>query len=114
MSKLSEELTAIQTNNRRAVPMKYVYARDHFRETTAINFESVIEYNIECTFKFKGVARDPESLSRLCINAKRAVVEAVFGEFRSTIMDINSALYDADIEAAKAHLMKLEADMFTV
>ena len=114
MSKLSEELVAMQTGNRRAAPVKYVYASDRFRETTSINFESLIEYKISCTFEFKGVARDPESLSRLCTNAKRAVIEAVFGEFRSTLMDINEALYNADIESAKAHLLKLEADMFTV
>lgn len=114
MSKLSEELTAAQTGNHRAIPMKHVHVSEYFREVTSINFESAIEYKISCTFAFKGLARDPESLSRLCINAKRAVVEAVFGEFRSTLMNINEALYNADIESAKAHLVKLEADMFTV
>jgi hypothetical protein len=55
-----------------------------------------------------------DSLTEAINRTKRSVIEAIFGEFRSEIMQLETAIYNRDFAKAKELLRVLESKMFGV
>ena len=89
-----------------------------YEDKQSINVAKV--YKVAATFGSQVMVTETELLSNphaleyAADNAKRAVAEAVFGEFRPIIIQIYNALYDYDVEQARKLLSELEIQMFDV
>ena len=89
-----------------------------FEDKQSINVAKV--YRVSATFGTQvmitdaELLRNPHAIEYAADNAKRAVAEAVFGEFRPIIIQIYNALYDYDVEQARKLLSELEIQMFDV
>lgn len=89
-----------------------------YEDKQSINVAKV--YRVSATFGSQVMVTETELLSNphaleyAADNAKRAVAEAVFGEFRPIIIQIYNALYDYDVEQARKLLSDLEIQMFNV
>ena len=55
-----------------------------------------------------------EELQLAVERTKKQVIEAIFGEFRTNIRELEKALYDYDYETARVLLHRLEDQMFKV
>ena len=86
--------------------------------TTASNVQHVpymdaYEYKFSVTFEACASCA-PKDWPRIKYDAKRAIVEEIFGEFRSPIMAIYEALFNRDVEKAAKALTQLEHRLFDV
>jgi hypothetical protein len=126
MSKLLEAMQALDTGDRKYITPRKSKLFDNvvnikstiFEDKQSINVAKV--YRVAATFGTQVMITDTELLSNphaleyAADNAKRAVAEAVFGEFRPIIIQIYNALYDYDVEQARKLLSELEIQMFNV
>lgn len=55
-----------------------------------------------------------DALAEAIDRTKRGVIEAIFGEFRSDLMHLETAIYDRDFLKAKNLVRVLEKKMFSV
>ena len=60
-----------------------------------------------------GVDDTEQSIADAVQRTRKAVIEAIFGEFRGQFYRIEKALYDRDYEQARALLNQLEVSMFS-
>ena len=58
--------------------------------------------------------QDKDALALAIERAKRSIIEAVFGEFRQDIMQLQNAIYDRDFQKSRTILTNLEDKMFSV
>ena len=87
-------------------------------QTAAAGIE--VQYRIgvtlgsECWVDEISKISEPDALEMAIDRSKRQVIEAIFGEFRVDIRNIERALYDRNIEEARVMLHDLEKKMFEV
>ena len=124
MSKLLEAMQALDTGDRNLITPKKSKLFDNVVDIKSTVFEDKLSlnvakvYRISATFGNKVMVTDTELLSnpyaleQAIDHVKRAVAEAVFGEFRPIIIQIYNALYDYDVEQARKLLVELEYQMF--
>jgi hypothetical protein len=126
MSKLLEAMQALDTGDKKIITPKKSKLFENvvnvkstiYEDKQSINVAKV--YRVAATFGTQVMITDTELLSNphaleyAADNAKRAVAEAVFGEFRPIIIQIYNALYDYDVEQARKLLSELEIQMFNV
>lgn len=111
MSKLSKAIRALQTGEVRV-------KKDNFKFTEIKHWNQLSpdylyrEYRIEAKFGVSVYAKE-ETLSDAVKDAKFAINEEIFGEFRPILTEIRIALYDVDFTRAKKLLSQLENQMFT-
>jgi hypothetical protein len=124
MSKLLEAMQALDTGDRKYITPKKSKLFENvvnvkstiYEDKQSINVAKV--YRVSATFGTQvmitdtELLRNPHALEYAADNAKRAVAEAVFGEFRPIIIQIYNALYDYDVEQARKLLSELEIQMF--
>jgi hypothetical protein len=120
MSKLLEAMQALDTGDR-----KYITPRKSKLFENVVNIKSTIfedkqsinvakVYRVSATFGTQvmitdaELLRNPHAIEYAADNAKRAVAEAVFGEFRPIIIQIYNALYDYDVEQARNCYLNLK------
>jgi hypothetical protein len=68
----------------------------------------------ECIVTDDLSANTSVALEHAVERTKRAIVEAVFGEFRQDFYMIETALYDRDFHRARAHLTEFQRKMYEV
>lgn len=124
MSKLLEAMQALDTGDRNLITPKKSKLFDNVVDIKSTVFEDKLSlnvakvYRISATFGNKVMVTDtellsnPNALEQAIDHVKRAVAEAVFGEFRPIIIQIYNALYDYDVEQARKLLVDLEYQMF--
>jgi hypothetical protein len=126
MSKLLEAMQALDTGDRKYITPKKSKLFENvvnvkstiYEDKQSINVAKV--YRVSATFGTQvmitdaELLRNPHAIEYAADNAKRAVAEAVFGEFRPIIIQIYNALYDYDVEQARKLLSELEIQMFNV
>lgn len=124
MSKLLEAMQALDTGDRNLITPKKSKLFDNVVDIKSTVFEDKLSlnvakvYRISATFGNKVMVTDtellsnPNALEQAIDHVKRAVAEAVFGEFRPIIIQIYNALYDYDVEQARKLLVELEYQMF--
>lgn len=83
---------------------------------TELKYEDCIQYRIVATFGSEVYVdqRSRESLGLAIERAKRGVIEAIFGEFRSDFILIEQALYNRNFKDATVLLREFERKMFSV
>lgn len=124
MSQVVKAITATDTGNRKLLDSFSPLFQDVFsvKETTyeLRNDEVAKVYRIGVTIGAQCMVtasmRDAnvESLNEAINRTKRSVIEAIFGEFRSEIMHLETAIYNRDFAKSKELLRVLENKMFGV
>ena len=127
MSKLLEAMQALDTGDRKYITPKKselfenvvnvkstIYERDKQYINVAKVYRVAATFGTQVMITDTELLRNPHALQYAADNAKRAVAEAVFGEFRPIIIQIYNALYDYDVEQARKLLSELEIQMFNV
>lgn len=117
MSKLANEIVAQLTNDVKAKQMRYVTVDTH--EAPRNQFSLARGVNLGVTFRHTAwldeqLTNKPEGqqYADAIIDIKRAIIEDVFGEFRPLIIEMRSALYDADTTRLRKLIAELENQMF--
>ena len=116
MSNLAKELRETRLN-RKVVNNSFnqVVTIDDEFSTSPINALTV--YRVGATIESHicvdtSVSDYGEDLTEAVWQAKRAIIDAVYGEFREPLVMINLNLMNRDYENAKRELEKLERQMF--
>lgn len=113
MSKLSENLKAYSTGNRYAKPPTLNCVS--FKEASYEIAPYSLQYNLECVVKTSFLVNqrdDAHALQGAISKSKRAILEEIFGEFRTDLYKLDVALYDQDFVKAKGHLEAVMKNMF--
>lgn len=115
MSKIIDLLREVPLNHKKVVETKLIDTdvTEHVAKIVS-HLEPVTAYAFVMEFGVKGYAQDTEEIGDLRRNARKAVTEEIFGEFRPMILLIERALWDRDFAEARRRLQKLEATMFAV
>ena len=115
MSYLINKLDEIPLNNRIALrtPIS-IDAEDHAVEHRSIDGSYGMKYAFRAAIGFEGFVTKPEDLHHLRRQARRAVAEAVFGEFRKPLIEIERAAWDRDYDTVKKTVAEIYKAMFEV
>ena len=81
---------------------------------TEFQYRIGVTLGSECWVDEISIISEPDALEMAIDRSKRQVIEAIFGEFRVDIRNIERALYDRNIEEARVMLHDLEKKMFEV
>ncbi len=111
MSKLANELVAVRGEDRKIWPGRFgITVRQQFDR---LAWQQANAYDVRALFSARVFVRDPRPITAEQIrDAKRNILEEVFGEFRRPLMQIRAALYELDIDRARELIDALEASMF--
>lgn len=115
MSKLSELLVARETGSllRNLGPISHVCkVVDDYRVLT---HNTLVEYEIVTTIGCKALVSQGDRKAALpfaVMQAKRSVIEAVFGEFRADFWEVQRLLSERGIEEASRKLYDMKRKMF--
>lgn len=111
MSRLASQLEAVRGEDRRIWPARFgVTVRQQFE---TLQWQHATAYEVRALFSARVFVRDPGGITPEQIaDAKRNLLEEVFGEFRRPMMEIRAALQELDIDAAQSLLDALQASMF--
>lgn len=111
MSRLTEKLEAVRGNDRNIWPAPFgVTIR---QQSERLEWQSGTAYEVRALFAARVFIRDPADILPVQIlDAKRHIVEEVFGEFRRPLMLIDVALSEWDIDKARELLRDLRVQMF--
>ena len=124
MSQVVKAITAEDTGDRKLLDSFTPLFQDVFKvkeEIYDLRTEQDIAkvYRIGVTIGSQCMVSQYEQLTKEDVVAeaidrtKRSVIEAIFGEFRSDIMHLETAIYDRDFLKAKHLLRVLENKMFS-
>lgn len=111
MSRLADKLVAVRGNDRRYWEGPFgITARQH---SERLELQTATAYEVRALLAARVFVRDPEPIrSEQIQDAKRNILEEVFGEFRRPIRRILAALDERDIDAARELVKELENQMF--
>lgn len=111
MSRVSENLKAHRTNNAYAKidPLSFITFKE---ESNFLQHCNLYEYKLSCVFEYSFIADEFASKAKAIERTKRAIMEEIFGEFRKDLYNLENALYNHDIEAAKKYLADVTNNMF--
>lgn len=112
MSKFSKTLNA-QLKDKQHEGMDYV---DCYYELDSIGnyIPTYKSYKVGTTFEYSIQCRDADDLDKVVYEAKRALVEELFGEFRKPLNIVFEKLHNRDVQGAKQELNKMYTQMFEV
>ena len=91
--------------------------REDIQTVTAgieVQYRIGVTLGSECWVDEISIISKHDALEMAIDRTKRQVIEAIFGEFRVDIRNIERALYDSNIEEARVMLHDLEKKMFEV
>lgn len=114
MSKLSEMIQAAQTNERCHVFTPLIDIRSEVKPTPPCVYPEHYIYELTAKFGCNATVRfgDNGELDQKLRMIRRQVVEAIFGEFRENIHEIQRALADYDCATATSAVSDLYDRMF--
>jgi hypothetical protein len=122
MSKLTDAVSAVATGQVR--PVNVAVSPDLVVESTKTDYswQRALEYRISLACESRVWVTDAElfrgngALEGAVREAKRSLVEAVFGEFRPQFRQLHRMLYEmppgSDVEALRTRLRAFELQMF--
>lgn len=113
MSKLAQQLAAVKGEDRTywRGPFGITVRQHHER----LEWQTATAYEVRALLAARVFVRDPGVIHPEQVrDAKRRIIEEVFGEFRRPIMQIQAALDEYDIDKARLLLRGLETQMFEV
>jgi hypothetical protein len=112
MSKVIKAIESHQLNNCRIVePMPAHVSVDS--EITKQEYTKEYAYEIGVKFSVKRFSRSPQIVDQTTyIDAKRALIEDIFGEFRPLLMQALHSTYERDFVATRDAIYKIEDKMF--
>lgn len=110
MSKLAKAIQALQTGEVRA-KKDFKFTEIQHRNQLSPQY-LYREYKIEAKFGVN-VYVEEETISDALKDAKLAIIEEIFGEFRPILTEMRVALYNTDLTRARNLLSQLEMQMFT-
>lgn len=124
MSKLSESINPVDTGNRKIMNdslFNKVVDINHVWERADPSTHSVAKiYRVEARFGAQVVVKDCyegreaiDSLAQRVHQTRRAVIEAVFGEFRPLMAELSLAISQNDFETASEVYGRIYDQMFT-
>ena len=125
MSNLVKAIAAIDTGERRAVPVKSRLFQDVFSKREEISethdssmyvakmYRIGVTLGNKCMVTEMDYMKDEHALGHAIERTKQQVIEAVFGEFRQDFRMIEKLLYDYDFEGAATALRAMEEKMYT-
>lgn len=109
MSRLATAIEAVRGEDRRIWPAPFGITVRQQSE----RLECATAYEVRALFAARVFVRDPQAIKPEQIrDAKRHILEEVFGEFRRPINQIHAALDELDIDRARDLLDELAARMF--
>jgi len=117
MSHLARAITAKRTGEIRAVvetPLSSLMAVYEQWTPESATLRCASRYRIGVTLEFCAFVVDGAPMIPAMNRANRAIIEAVFGEFREHLIAIRVALSDHDLHTAHDRLDDLERKMFSV
>jgi uncharacterized protein YlaN (UPF0358 family) len=109
MSKLSENIRAVQLNQRVAYSMPLTVIDTSIDNLT---FSSCKCYNITATIGMKTYIDFEDNLDSVITNVRKAVVQEIFGEFREPLKNLSIALYNRDLPQAHKIIDEIHQQMF--
>jgi hypothetical protein len=124
MSKLAHEINAQITGEVKLKKMKYVAVDHHLAppmiSPPMISPTRMASKGVRMSVTFGqtvwvddiGKASEGTLIGEAMYDAKRAIIEDVFGEFRPLIIEMRSALHDIDTDRLRRLLAELEHLMF--
>ena len=115
MSKLARAIVATLTNNVRAIRDQYIDVKMHMQDHAQLLSREVrLSVTLQCTKWLEAsMLSNTDIKQTVQQDIKRAMIEEVFGEFRPMLIEMRSALYDADTTRLRTLLAELEHVMFT-
>jgi hypothetical protein len=120
MSKLTDAIKAMDTRTKRHTPIDFVTLESTLitnRDGDLSATFAAVDGQYEIKAEFGGSAwvslLEPDALPNVVKATKRAVTEAVFGEFRQPLIQIEMALHNRDAGKALAALHRLRDMMFS-
>lgn len=111
MSKLGDMIDATQTGRLKIYPQKLLPIADISEEIREVSYGYAYEYTLGAKLEVVQVIRLPKEIARAKDTARRYICEAIFGEFRPLILDIEKAIGELDLEAARNLLRQLCNEM---
>jgi len=120
MSKLLELMEAVPTGKLYSIPNSTAYSSlkplsdfcDIKQEYTDITHAQ--EYRIKATFGANVVVHKASDLKYAVKQVKQSVNEAVFGEFRAPLREIQKLLWERKYTEASDKLSELETQMYEI
>lgn len=120
MSKLASKIDDVLTGQHRTSRLPTVRYTDIKFNTGPTQYEYGVEKELILEVKLRTKAwvneqewNNTEIRSNIIRDLKRSMVEEVFGEFRSIIIELRSSIYDGDTNRTRTLLAELEQQMFT-
>lgn len=109
MSKVIKAIEIHQTNNSRIIDdlPKTFYIESNYLKRP---FVKEYEYELSVKFKVKQFSKEEDYLAHT--DAKRMLIEDIFGEFRPILMEALESTYERDFAAVRQAIYKLEDKMF--
>lgn len=124
MSQVVKAITATDTGNRKLLDSFSPLFQDVFSVKETIQelrhdevakiYRIGVTIGAQCMVTASMRDTHAESLNEAINRTKRSVIEAIFGEFRSEIMQLETAIYNRDFAKSKELLRALESKMFGV
>jgi dsDNA-specific endonuclease/ATPase MutS2 len=114
MSKLGDHLTAVKSTERVANEFTYVRTTTVYEPVRELN--STV-YEITTTLKNRVIVSDYTSqrgsaLVRATRDARAAILEEIFGEFRKSLILARSGVHERKWEVVLAHIDKVMESMY--
>ena len=116
MSKLAEQIKAVQTNERHAQRSPVINIVAGSSEIPPLGSRAEhYRYELTATFGCTAIMEfGTPSVQGILKEVRRQVLDEVFGEFRQNFNEIERALFDYDNEAARKALQSFRQRMFEV
>jgi hypothetical protein len=121
MSKLAKAIEAkIYFDNARASTLPAPKYFEVSKEVNEISCEYSKDIQVRIGVKFQTqvwiseveLLKSNAPINAALVHSKRAMIEEIFGEFRSLLNDINMATYEGDMYKVRDLVAKLENQMF--
>jgi hypothetical protein len=109
MSALSKAFIAKETGHAVEYPFNDILS--YSSKITELDLPRTYRYNVEAVFKTRITATKNE-LEYLFPEAKKILIELIFGEFRPLLAELQLAIYDRNFNDARLLLHKLHKEMF--
>ncbi len=112
MSKLCDAIEARQTGRVQVSPETGLLRTEETGDYRSAYRQ--YEYRLGVVLQMHAVVpENSPALARAKDHCKRAIIEAVFGEFRPKIIEINTAMHERKYESAMLKLDELYNEMFS-
>ena len=98
------------TGKRHMMPAVFDYKRE-VKEITDAQFNQAIRYRASVVFGLEAVAHDKSELAFIRTRATQQFLHAIYGPFIPMLLEIERALYENDIVAARQLLAKMHNEM---